>query len=120
MADDINVITSNPDKIKKLKKTLPTILAARNLTINISKTEEYKISRINCDNSWKSCKLLGSILDTENDINRRKGLTIDALHKLNYIFNSNKLSKKTKMKAFNTYISSIFLYNSEIWTLTIN
>ena len=24
------------------------------------------------------------------------------------------------MKACNTYISSIFLYNSEIWTLTIN
>ena len=24
------------------------------------------------------------------------------------------------MKAFNTYISYIFLYNSEIWTLTIN
>ena len=117
-ADDISVITSNPNQIKFLKNTLPSQLATRNLTINTSKTEEHKISRTNCDNSWKTCKLLGSLLDTENDIKRRKGLAIDALHKLKYIFNANKLSIATKVKAFNTYIDSIFLYNSDIWTLT--
>ena len=118
-ADDISEITSNPARIEYIKSTLPSKLQERNLKINISKTEEYKISRKNCDNTWKSCKLLGSLLDTDSDIKRRKGLTIDALQKLNYIFNNNKLSINTKMKAFNTYISSIFLYNSEIWTLNL-
>ena len=52
------------------------MLAARNLTIDISKTEEYKISRINCEISWKNYKLLGSSPE-------RKGLTINALHNVN-------------------------------------
>ena len=117
-ADDISEITSNPEQIIQLKEKLPSQLAKRNLTINTSKTEEHKISRTNCDNSWKSCKLLGSILDTDNDIKRRKILTFDALHKLKYIFENNKISISTKMEAFNIYISSIFLYNCETWTLT--
>ena len=82
------------------------------------KTEEYKISRVNCDDKWKKCKLLGSILDTNNDIKRRKGLSLDAVQKIKYMFNNKKLSIKTKMRAFDAYISSIFLYNSELWTLT--
>ena len=117
-ADDISEITSNPEQIIQLKEKLPSQLAKRNLTINTSKTEEHKISRTNCDNSWKSWKLLGSILDTDNDIKRRKILTFDALHKLKYIFENNKISISTKMEAFNIYISSIFLYNCETWTLT--
>ena len=52
-------------------------------------------------------------VDTENDIKRRKGFAIDAIHKLKYIFNANKLSIATKVKAFNTYIASIFLYDSD-------
>ena len=117
-ADDISEITSNADKIKYLKMTLPQLLAKRNLIINETKTEEYKISRVNCDDKWKKCKLLGSILDTNNDIKRRKGLSLDAVQKIKYMFNNKKLSIKTKMRAFDAYISSIFLYNSELWTLT--
>ena len=33
-------------------------------------------------------------------------------------FNKKKLSVKIKCRLFNTYVASIFLYNSEIWTLT--
>ena len=65
-ADDISEITSNADKIKYLKTTLPQQLAKRNLIINKTKTEEYKISRVNCDDKWKKCKLLGSILDVDS------------------------------------------------------
>ena len=117
-ADDISEITSNPDHIKHLKQHLPIKLAERNLIINDTKTEEYEISRTNPNSSWKSCKLLGSLLDTENDIKRRKGLAVDALHKLAYIFKNKKLSINIKMRTFDSYISSIFLYNSELWTLT--
>ena len=104
--------------MKHIQENLLRKLAERNLIINESKTEEHTISRSNQDTSWKSCKLLGSILDTENDIKRRKGLAVDALHKLQYIFKNKKLSIIIKMRAFDSYISSIFLYNSELWTLT--
>ena len=60
---------------------------------------------------------MGTILDTENDLVRRKTLAITAANSLTHIFQSKNISRKTKVTAFNTYISSIFLYNREIWTL---
>ena len=66
----------------RVKKDLPIKLAKRDLTINETKTENYIICRQNCDNAWKECKLLGSLLDTELDIKRRKELAVDAAKKL--------------------------------------
>ena len=45
-------------------------------------------------------------------------LAIVAYNKLNHIFSSKKVSLKQKQRIFNAYVESIFLYNSEIWTLT--
>ena len=119
-ADDISKITSNKETVTRVKKDLPIKLAKRDLTINETKTENYIISRQNCDNTWKKCKLLGSLLDTELDIKRRKGLAVDAAKKLQYIFRNKKLSIRTKMRTFDIYVGSIFQYNSETWTITIN
>ena len=51
---------------------------------NKSKTEEYTIKG-NGQTDWKRCKYLGSLLDTEEDIKRRKALTISAYNKLKNI-----------------------------------
>ena len=67
---------------------------------------------------WCDCKLLGSKLDTEKDINRRKGLTIDSMKKLHQTYKSKHIKIKTKVRTFNTFAASIFLYNSELWTVT--
>ena len=85
--------------------------------INESKTEEYEIIRQG-NEKWKKCKLLGSLLDTQKDINRRKILAIDAFKTLNKIFDSRKISNAVKIRTFNAYVASVFLYNSELWTLT--
>ena len=84
--------------------------------INESKTD-YEIIRQG-NEKWKNCKLLGSLLDTEKDINRRKILAIDAFKTLNQIFDSRKISNTVKIRTFNAYVASVFLYNSELWTLT--
>jgi len=97
------------DDIEKLKK--------RNFIINKEKTEEYNISKKSTD-EWKKCKYLGSLLGTEEDINRRKQLSMAAYNTYKKILESRKLSIQTRSRLFNTYISSIFLYNSELWTLT--
>ncbi len=65
----------------------------------------------------KTCKLLGTLLDTESDINRRKLLTINAMKILQYIYNSTSISTELKIRTFIAYVSSIFLYNSELWSL---
>ena len=43
----------------------------------IKQKQERTIERINCSNHWKDCRLLSSLLDTQNDIKRRKGLAIN-------------------------------------------
>ena len=67
---------------------------------------------------WRDCKLLGSKLDTEKDIKRRKGLTIDSMKKHHQTYKSKHISIETKVRTFNTFAASIFLYNSELWTVT--
>ena len=70
-ADDITWATTAKQRITYIKETPPSTLAKRNLVINESKTEDYEITRQG-NEKWKKCKLLGSLLNTENDINRRK------------------------------------------------
>ena len=86
-------------------------LRGRNLNINVSK--EYVILR-NGDVEWKMYKLLGSLLDTAEDIKRHKGFTIAAIKAKKDIFYSN-MDVIMKMRAFNVYVDSIFLYNCELW-----
>ena len=70
------------------------------------------------DKSWKKCKILGSLLDTDEDIKRRKGLAIDGFKTLENIFKSKHISEVIRLRIFKAYVESIFLYNSELWTLT--
>ena len=62
---------------------------------------------------WKNCKLLGSLLDTEKDFGRRKRLTLDAMRKYDHVFKSKRISNALKIRTFNIYIASVFLYNTE-------
>ena len=94
-------------------------LAQRGLKINESKTEEYTIKKVliwkNCGNLWRDCKLLlGSLLDTQNDIKKRKVLAINAAYKLKHLFLNKDVTISVKTKFFKSYITLIFLYNSEL------
>ena len=116
-ADDISWISTSSGEINKVRKTVPPKLKQRNLTINEEKTELYRVSRTGSTN-WKKCKYLGTLLDTEEDIKRRKGLAISAFNQLKQFLESKRATTITKMRIFNAYVCPIFLYNSELWTLT--
>ena len=45
---------------------------------------------------------------------------MNAFRKKEKILKLNKISLSTRIRAFNAYVASIFLYNSELWTLTKN
>ena len=51
------------------------------------------------------------MLDTGEEIKRRKILTIKAANQLKIIFDNKKITPETKMKAFRAYVEPIFLYN---------
>ena len=116
-ADDIIFICSEEAKINQVERVLPSMLSEEGLYINKSKTEKYHISKCS-DTKWKSCKYLGSLIGTEEDIKRRKGLTHDNYHALESILKSKLVSEPVRIRIFRAYIESIFLYNSELWTLT--
>ena len=116
-ADDISFLRSDENKIKQIERVLPENLKVDNLLINEGKTEKYCISRTSHP-KWKTCKYLGSLLDTKLDIKRRKGLLIDAYNTLEYMFISRHLSEQTKLRIFKAYLESVFLYNSELWCMT--
>ena len=115
-ADDISFLTTDINTIEHTKLILPEKLLARNLHINETKTEQYTIKR-DGDNDWKRCKLLGTLLDTEEDIKRRKGLAISTINTMKEIFYGD-VSIEIKTRSFNCYVGSVFLYNSETWVLT--
>ena len=116
-ADDMTEITTDSELIEHIKKTLPDVLLGRGLLINEDKTEQYEI-KYRGEETWKDCKLLGTKLDTEKDISRRKGLAIAALTSLKHILKSKNTSLALKMRVFKCYVNSVFLYNCEVWTLT--
>ena len=66
---------------------------------------------------WRKCKLLGSYLDTDKDIENRKKMALETHQKFNKIFKSKIIDTKLKIKTFNIYIACVFLYNSETWSM---
>ena len=81
---------------------------------------------------WKTCKILGSFLDTEKDIETRKALTFNVekdietrkaltfnvFNKFKHTLQSNIISQFIKIRIFVAYIQCVFLYNSELCTVT--
>ena len=116
-ADDISQIATKEQHINNTLEAYPTKLAERGLLINQEKTEQYTISRTG-NQDWKKCKLLGTLLDTTEKIKNRKTQAIAAAKSLKPILENRKIWTSTKSRIFDTYISSIFLYNSSTWTIT--
>ena len=88
-ADDISWLTNMETVKESLKKEVPSILKEKNLQVNETKSEEYVIKRGE-DESWKNCKYLGSLLDTDKDVNQRKILATYTYNQLKYIFENKK------------------------------
>ncbi len=66
---------------------------------------------------WKKCILVGSLLGTKQDIERRKMLVINSMKNLSNIFKSKHISRKLKMRTFTAFINYVLLYNSELSTV---
>ena len=115
-ADDITFIRSEEVKINQVESVIPPMLLEEG--INKSKTEKFHINKYG-DSKWKSCsKYHGSLVGTEDDIKRRKGLAHDSYKTLEKILESTLVSETVRIRVFRAYTETILLYNSELWTLT--
>ena len=115
-ADELSKLTSDHDNICRYKHNVEENLGKKGLKVNKNKPANCITSRQN--HQWKKCKLLVTLLDTEEDIKKRKILAINAANNLRRFFENGKLTINLKLKLINTYIEPIFLYNSETWALT--
>ena len=87
-----------------------------NLKISPAKTE---IITIGNENTHPGClskiRKLGTLLDDEEEWNRRKVLSWQALIKLERIWRNNNIKVEVKRLGYKTYVESIMLYNSPTW-----
>ena len=116
-ADDIGWAANNVQNISSLEANITARIHKYNLHVNKGKTEQYCIKR-NGEEHWRKCKYLGSLLSTTEDIKRRKQLANAAYSKLKYILEDRRTTLKIKIRTLDAYVGSIFLYNSELWTVT--
>ena len=115
-ADDCSVGSTETNLIDSFEETVPDQLAEHNLGVNRDKTQRFSVKR-GGDPKWKDVILLGSKLDTTKDISRRKGLSSAAWTKYSSLLTHKKLPLLLRIKYFETFVSSIFLYQCGIWTL---
>ena len=115
-ANDLSKLTSDHNGIRRYKHNVEENSDKKGLKVNKNKTENYIIGRQN--HQWKKYKLLVTLLDTQEDIKKKKILATNAANNLCRFFENDKLTINLKLKLINTYIKLIFLYTSETWTLT--
>ena len=113
--------STSKDEINLTKVTVPGQLHAYNLHVNEHNTEQYTVpdaTPIRGKDYWRTCKLLGSLLDTKEDIHRRKMITISTMKEDSHMYNSKYLTLSQKIRHFRVFAECIFLYNCELWTAT--
>ena len=115
-AEDISFISTDETKVTQVKRLLSDLLKKGNLIENESNRKEFRIP--DEKDLWKKCRCLGSIMDTESDINCRKGFTISTMRILELLLKSHTVTIKTKLNLLKAYVQSIFLYNSKLWITT--
>ena len=86
-ADDTDLINDCAEKKKRQLQLVTPTSAEFNLQINDTKTKHMVLKRGDKKNEeWQSTKKLGSLMDNQEDILRRKQLSTTALHNLNNIW----------------------------------
>ena len=131
-ADDIALLSSKLRHIQEKTNRLNQVARYTGLKINAKKTKILRINSKHDDRVQVQDKALdevdkfvylGATLSktggAEEDILRRINLARGAFVKLDQIWRSTIISRKTKLRLFNSNVMSVLLYNSETWRITV-
>ncbi|GFS28046.1 endonuclease-reverse transcriptase [Elysia marginata] len=112
-ADDVDFIGHDYANIAKIQETFEKY----QLKVNTDKTEFTLLSK--SEEDWKKVKKVGSLIDDNEDIERRKQLSSTALSRLNNLWlKDNKIKTAAKIHLYKSLVKSILLYNCSTWALT--
>ena len=113
-ADDVDFIFGTEEEARSKIGTISSTLKTWNLLVNEGKTEITTINKTT--DTWKKTKKLGSLLDSREDIGRRKILATAAFQNMYKIWiRRHKLSEKKLLLLYNTLVLPILLYNCGTW-----
>ena len=104
-------------RTEKIKERVPAQLNKKKSTSKQNKKKKNMPSKEMVKQIAKDVNIW-ILLDAEGNIKRRKALAIATYNKQKNILETKSTSMKTKIKILKVYIESVFLYNSELWTLT--
>ena len=127
-ADDVNFYDVDKGKLDLMLPIAKDVLEDWCLYMNETKTEEvhfYLAKKGDVDaegnalidnEEWRSSKLLGSLLCSVKDINRRIILGNIAFNNFKNVWmQGNKISLKKRLRIYDAQVVSILLYNSGSW-----
>jgi hypothetical protein len=127
-ADDYDNLTEEYEKKILFKSNVKDILGRHDLKVNEDKAEDTVLRRGKHDKKnkqknepWRETVKLGSKLGDEEDIKRRKNISIGKLVQMKKTLKSKKITKiSKKMKLYNSLVKSVLTYNSCTWGLKKN
>lgn len=127
-ADDLCILAQSLNDIQMKLNELQSISERAGLKINIQKTKEMRIHNSNThalllqdapiERTSKFCYLGSYVTESggaDVDIMTRIRKAKQAFAALNKFWSSTYISKKTKLRVFNTNVKSVLLYASETW-----
>ena len=117
-ADDVDFISM---KEHRNVDTVQSKLKPHQLNVNTDKTEYTDLERKGKrkEEKWRSTKKVGSLIGDEEDIARRKSLSIVSMNKLTHVWiRKDKIKQSTRLLLYKALVKSILLYNCGTWGLT--
>lgn len=130
-ADDIALLSGNPDNLQKKTEDLSKYAKQVGLNINKKKTKTMQLvpspPTITLENEAleevDDFTYLGSTISKNNatskDISNRLQKANISFHQLNKTWKSRNISLKTKIMIYNSNVLSILLYGAECWRTTL-
>lgn len=115
-ADDVDFICDTQEEADDIVKRATAIFRTFNLFINPDKTEFTKVAPSSTHpDALRGTKKLGSLLDEDEDIDRRKNLSNAVLLKLRTIWKNRFIRLKVKLSVYKIFVESILYYNCGTW-----
>ena len=127
-ADDIALLSSNFQHMQTKVSKLNNYARKTGLKINSKKTEVLRINSKSNSNITiagqqlnEVDKYMGAIISNQGgggeDINSRIRKAMGSFMKLKQIWNSNKLTLRTKLRLFQALVRSVLFYGCETWKI---
>ncbi|XP_063427447.1 uncharacterized protein LOC134710955 [Mytilus trossulus] len=130
-ADDLAIVSNTKNQMKEKTEVLEQNARMIGLKINSKKTQIMTVNmlytpdiKVNGEQLElvQSFTYLGSIVKSEGgagqDIKTKIGKARSAFHRLRNIWETPSIRKKTKLKIYNSCVTSVLLYGAECWRMT--